>query len=251
MAMQQQGRLDNDSIEAFGGIGEIVRQADYLKQGGRASASGKLEKSLGMSIEMMRSLQGGDYDEYQKKAEEFYGKFNPEDWKTMAVNVGKAAFGTSEDVLGLGVDSTKEFRQTYLNNLSGRQGRGIGATASKLSDEAMAKMFTELVNNARGKLGKVTKEEEIEEEVPGLITFEGQKVPTRKIKKPIERDLNNEYEEALKKNDYDKIVEILKASDDPAMKQLANNFGRGMGSIMGSLVTSTETSSAPKPETKK
>lgn len=240
MAMQQQGRLDSDTITAFGGIDEIVRQADYLKQGGRASASGKLEKSLGMSVEMMKAMRGDESFDYKAEAEKFYGKFNPEDWRTMSENIGKVAFGDSDEILGLGKEGTNKFRDEYLNNISAGQGRGIGATASRLNDTNEANMYRRLVEGIDvEKLGKITGED-------GNL-----------------RDLKDEYIKALgpveegkgrKSIDYDKVVKILRDSDDPRMKQLANNLSKGMGSIIMSAAAGSEvpaSSAAGKPETKK
>ncbi len=251
MAMQQQGRLDGDTIAAFGGIDEITRQADYLRQGGRTNIANNLEKSLGMSTEMMKSLKEGNYEEYQKKAEEFYGKFSPEDWRAMAGNVGNEAFSGKPEILGLNKDASDRFRENYLANMGGRQGRGIGATASKLNDENMAKMFSQLLQNARGNLGQIDEEQEVVREINRPAGFAQTVKEKKTTMEKTTKNLDAEFEAALSGGQYDKAVEILKSSKNPKMKQLADNLGRGMGSIMGGMTTNTETLSSAKSEVKK
>ncbi|MCX7616170.1 MAG: hypothetical protein N2Z68_02150 [Patescibacteria group bacterium] len=268
----------NEAQKYIKDIDEIRRSLEVAQTLGRGKAVSDIQKSMGMTIEMMKAIKAGAPIEverdgkkvtmsYEELAKEYYEKFSPSDWAKTASALGNSIFDPSgRNLPGMTDEQSKLFRKSFVDNIIKGVGEGISATLPKLSRKSAREMMKKVFQSLSDSLPDL-EEKEIIEKIPideaiekaekekniseitrlNSLKWKGEThvEVSRKVVAGVDK---NSILQAIQDDDLDRAVDLMKNSGDPRLINIANKFSKSIGSAL--LLTKEEEkkeSSSPTP----
>jgi hypothetical protein len=238
--LSEKGKL-SELGEKFGNTKAMLASVKQMKKLGRNKEAGDIEKKMGMNEEMMETAEKikGTQDpeqrqalekEYQKQAEKFYEGFSQQDWQGLAKTMAKELFATNDDgsvkenILGLGEETTKIYREQYVSGLTGDLGRALHKTTPELNTSSLKTLYRTLIlTNA--------------ENIPTAQTSAGTGTVLDASGKPISQttttqaDLTKLIEDAEQTGNYSPVIDLMKKSTDRKTRAVAEKMSKGMAGM--------------------
>lgn len=276
--------VKTDGSSYVGSIDQIVSSIENARNIGRNKEAGSIEKSFGMTSDMMRAVKAGkgvkirvknpdgsykkDKDgnfvenTYEELAKKYYEGFSSDDWKKVASAIGNPIFDPSDppkNLPGMNAEQSKLFRDEYISGLSGGFGESISATAPKLKRENAREMLRQIVESTVGKEGG--EEEDIQiaikraneakdfDKVTELVAKRDSGVQT--IKTGVG---GKEILEAIKADELDVAIDLMKKSGDTKLASIGAKLGKSMGAALyagGEERGEAKSESKPEPKPEK
>lgn len=226
----------------MGNTKAMMASVKRLKGLGRNKEAGDIEKRLDMTEKMMgisQEIQSTTdpnrkeelKKQYEEEAKKLHEGFSGQDWKNLAKTMAKELFATNEDgslkedILGLGKEMTKIYRDQYVDGVTGDLGRALHTTASELNTSSLKTLYRTLIVNNAANIPTT------ETSASGATT---------------QADLDKLIEEAEQTGNYGPIIELMKKSGDRKTRAVAEKMSKGMAGMFA-----TEEKKEDKKEEKK